>query len=452
MSSVFKAIGIVFTGLLGWSYGQSLVAAQPPAIEQSADPISNKITWLAKAFQNDDVKKAVEAFRRGDITNTEKLLDEASQKFVDLPSPKIMLGQLYLEAGASQQAIATLDKVVIEEPDNIQSYLLLGDVALRSARLTDAWLYVKELERIQSAKPTLSNDLQVAFVSLKGQVAAERREWEAAETNFQEWAKLVPGDFTPIWYLGLVRLNRGEYAEAKILFIEAKKKGSNLPQPELFIAEYLTTKNPDNNSCEEWYRAGIKAEDATAKNWSSYMRWLILNDRLTDAEKLAARLPQPFQNDRDAKLVASITARCLGKNEEAEGILSSLHQKSPEDLEVSDQLALVLVESSDEGKRARAQQISETNLRRYPNSEATIATAAWIQYKLGSVDIANRLFSELASKTSVSPQTGYYIAQVLKSLGNNDESQRILATIDKQPGLIIQRRQITEQLKQAKPE
>lgn len=62
MSSVFKAIGIVFTGLLGWSYGQSLVAAQPPAIEQSADPISNKITWLAKAFQNDDVKKAVEAF------------------------------------------------------------------------------------------------------------------------------------------------------------------------------------------------------------------------------------------------------------------------------------------------------------------------------------------------------------------------------------------------------
>jgi predicted Zn-dependent protease len=182
------------------------------------------------------------------------------------------------------------------------------------------------------------------------------------------------------------------------------------------------------------------------------MRWLILNERLTDAEKLAGRLPLSFQDDRDAKLVTSIIARCMGKNEEAEGILSSLHQKSPEDLEVSDQLALVLVESGDEGKRARAQQISETNLRRYPNSETTIATAAWIQFKLGSVDIANRLFSELASKASVSPQTGYYIAQVLKSLGKNDESQRILATIAKQPGLIIQRQQIGEQLKQAKPE
>jgi Tfp pilus assembly protein PilF len=294
--------------------------------------------------------------------------------------------------------------------------------------------------------------LQVAFVSLKGQVAAERGEWETAETNFLEWAKLVPADLTPIWYRGLVRLNRGEYAEAKSLFVEARKKGSNIPQPELFIAEYLSTKSPGSNSCEEWYRAGIKADDATGKNWSSYMRWLILNDRLADVEKLAARLPQPFQNDRDAKLVASIAARCMGKNEEAEGILSSLHQKNPEDLEISDQLALVLVESSDEGKRARAQQISETNLRRYPNSETTIATAAWIQFKLGSVDIANRLFSEMASKTSVSPQTGYYIAQVLKSLGNNEESQRILETIDKQPGLLIQRRLIGEQLKQKKPE
>jgi tetratricopeptide (TPR) repeat protein len=452
MSSVFKAVGIVLTGFLGWSFGQSPVASPPPAVERSAEPTSSKTAWLAKAFQNDDVIEGVEAFRKGDIANAEKLLVEASQKFQDLPAPKIMLGQLYLEAGAAQQAIATLDRVVIEEPDNFQSYLLLGDLALRSARLTDAWLHVKELDRIQSAKPTMPVDLQVAFASLKGQVAAERGEWEAAEDSFLEWAKLVPGDFTPIWYRGLVRLNQGEYSEAKSLFIEAKKKGNNLPQPELFIAEYLTTKSPSSTACEEWYRAGIKADDTSVRNWSSYMRWLILNERLTDAEKLAGRLPLSFQDDRDAKLVTSIIARCMGKNEEAEGILSSLHQKSPEDLEVSDQLALVLVESGDEGKRARAQQISETNLRRYPNSETTIATAAWIQFKLGSVDIANRLFSELASKASVSPQTGYYIAQVLKSLGKNDESQRILATIAKQPGLIIQRQQIGEQLKQAKPE
>lgn len=452
MSSVFKAVGIVLFSLSGWSYGKSLLAAQHPAVGQSSDTSFNKMTWLAKAFQNDDVKKAVEAFRRGDVNNAEKLLDEATQKFKDLPSPKIMLGQLYLEAGAAQQAISTLDSVVIEQPENVQSYLMLGDVALRSARLTDAWLYVKEVERIQSGKPALLTELQVAFVSLRGQVAAERKEWDEAESNFQEWAKVVPGDFTPIWYLGLVKLNRGDHKEARSLFLEAKNKGSHLPQPELFIAEYLTTKYPGDNACEEWYRAGIKADDATAKNWSSYMRWLILNDRLTDAEKLAVRLPQPFQDDRDAKLVTSIIARCMGKNEEAERVLASLHQKNPEDLEISDQLALVLVESSDEGKRARAQQISETNLRRYPNSEATVATAAWIQYKLGSVDIAHRLFSEIASKTSVSPQTGYYIAQVLKSLGNNDESQRILATIDKQPGLIIQRRQIAEQLKQVKPQ
>ncbi len=123
-----------------------------------------------------------------------------------------------------------------------------------------------------------------------------------------------------------------------------------------------------------------------------------------------------------------------------------MHQQFPDDIEAADQLALVLVESADEGKRARALQISEANIRRFPNQEVTIASAAWIQFKLGSTDIADRMFSELTSKVSISSQTGYYIAQLLKSQGKDDDAKKILEAIVKQPGSFVQKKAVLEDL------
>ncbi len=96
-------------------------------------------------------------------------------------------------------------------------------------------------------------------------------------------------------------------------------------------------------------------------------------------------------------------------------ICSSLHQANPADLEAADQLAAVLVESKDEAKRGHALQLSEASLRQAPHLEKTIATTAWVQFKLGSVDVADRMLGELASKIAISPATSFYIAQVMKT-------------------------------------
>ena len=63
------------------------------------------------------------------------------------------------------------------------------------------------------------------------------------------------------------------------------------------------------------------------------------------------------------------------------------------DLEASDQLALVLVESADEPKRSRAKEISEAILNQTPTLRRSIATAAWIEFKLGSFEVADGIVS-----------------------------------------------------------
>ena len=182
------------------------------------------------------------------------------------------------------------------------------------------------------------------------------------------------------------------------------------------------------------------------ENWQGYIAWLVSRGRETDAGKLIERIPKDMQDKRDMRFLGALVSRYLGKNDLAEKGFSDLHQQYPDDVESADQLALVLIESSEEGKRALSKQLSEANVRRYPNQEGTIATGAWIQFKLGYVDIADRMFSELTSKRAISPQTGYYIAQLMKSRGKEDEAKKILEAIVKQPGSFVQKKAVLDAL------
>ncbi len=203
--------------------------------------------------------------------------------------------------------------------------------------------------------------------------------------------------------------------------------------------------DPQNRSCETLFQQGIKANDSTIENWTSYLRWLLLNDRVKDAEELVRQatetIPNLIQSDRNMTFLNAVLARYQKRFDQAEKLLSGLHRSNPQDIGIADQLALVLVESSDEGKRARAVQLSENNLRRSPRSETAIATAAWIQFRLGSQDIAGQMLDQLASVTKVSPQTAYYIAQVLKSKGQEKEAEMVLEAAIKAPGFFVERRE-----------
>jgi hypothetical protein len=81
-------------------------------------------------------------------------------------------------------------------------------------------------------------------------------------------------------------------------------------------------------------------------------------------------------------------------------------------------------------------------LRKASEIENTVATAAWVRFKLGSVDIADQLLTGLASKISISPQTGYYVAEVMKAKGNFLNARQVLEASVKTPGLFVERAKV----------
>ncbi len=181
-------------------------------------------------------------------------------------------------------------------------------------------------------------------------------------------------------------------------------------------------------------------------NWTQYLAYLLGQDKAEDAKKLSERAPEEFKKSRDMRLVKAQIHRFLGENAEAEKLLSALHQENSDDFDAADQLALVLVESTDEGKRARAEQISEANARRAPNLERTIATAAWVKFRTGSTDIADKALGQILRSGRFEPQTAYYMAMLYKSRGMLQQYARFMDAAVSGNGAFPQKRAAQKEL------
>ncbi len=279
----------------------------------SAGPVNSANVTSAsylfvKAIEMTDVKLAVEAFQKKDLMECKRLLAQAKNLSSELPAPDLVLAQLIFEAGGVADAILLLDQYAVDSPSDPLTYILLGEIALKTRRLTDAWLN-SEKSRLLAAEP--SEELRIALNVLQGEIALSRNQWEAAERSFLEWEKIRPEDAASIWAQGRLKLMQDDLEGAKGALSRARKMNATLPQPQLFIANFLANKS-ENGRCEEWYREGLKSKDSTTENWQSYMAWLVSQGRSTDAGKLIDRIPKDMQEKREIRFLTALVERYLG--------------------------------------------------------------------------------------------------------------------------------------------
>ena len=454
---------LLFVGLApvqAWIFGQDATqtpATQPPLATNQ--PVSDSATSQApimgmtlETLAGTSLTEAVGAYRAGNPAEFERLLTEAIKSSTDLPSKEILTAWILMDSGRFPDAIALLEVYVRSNGQDPLAYMTFGEIALRSGRWTDAWIQLQQAKLLAASKPVLESrkeSFETRLLQLLAEAAERRHQWTKSIELYKQCMQRDPKAAFPLVALSRIRIAQGDVAAAIKSLSEAKKLDNKLPQPELALALQLA-QGPGWQESETWFQSGLKAPDSSVANWIEYARWLLLHDRPEEIATVFDSLKEEDNKLRDIRFLRGLTARFLGSLQEAETMFSSLHQSNPDDIEAADQLALVLAEQPDEGKRARAAQISETNLRRAPQVETTVATAAWIQFKLGSVDTADRMLGELARQTSVSPQTAFYIAELLKHRGKSEDAKRVLETAVMAPGIFVNRQKVKEELKASK--
>jgi tetratricopeptide (TPR) repeat protein len=184
-----------------------------------------------------------------------------------------------------------------------------------------------------------------------------------------------------------------------------------------------------------------KTDPATV---TAYAQWLIKQgtaQTLPKAEALLADARKANPGNLNLLILSGVAARMGKKMKPAEDYFIEALGIAPANSDVINQLALLLIEQADQGKRDRALQFAGMNAQiNAQNSDAQI-TLAWVLYQLGRVADAQQALTQGMNLGTPSPDSSYLVAKILMDQNKTDGAKQLLkAALDQEsPGIFIYR-------------
>lgn len=377
---------------------------------------------------------ARKSFEEGNLDQCRKDLDQAFAKGKSLAHPSVQLACWWIDSGNGSEAMTELERVAITQQDRPDVRYVFAEIALSQRRYFDAWTHAQAGVDVLASKSTTprpwsdgyAKHMGVQLLRTKARIADARGDWETS-------AKLLTtlrdgGDESAevAIALGKAAFYLDDPDTAINHFRNAAKADENVMLAELMMAA-LYEQNNNVEQTEAWLSGkkskanpsvdGTQAETIRAE----YVRWLLRQNRPADA-RTQATLSRPSEaNRRDFEYLVALADRMSGRFDASEKILSALHQDDATNFAVANQLALVLIESDDEGKRGRALQLATRLVKSNPKSSDAISTYGWVLYRLGDASESMEVFSALMQGGQLSRDAAFYLAQVKRSLAGDDE-------------------------------
>ena len=402
--------------------GISLIAPTSPA---TADiilpPELNRLAPTA-----DPKSAASKAIESAQSAISKRNLPAARQSLEDLATdpntvhPEILLAELLSLAGFSGDGRAVLEEFSSKEPQRIDLLLAFCELSVREKRWFDGWAIANSGDSASVPEhwsPTFRKQVTDRLKTLQAVCCEGRKDWKGAQEIYfalYEADKISP---EAIAGLGRTSFHLGDSEASLRHFEQLKKLKSETEPPHLLLAQ-LYDMTGKSTEAESSYRQALKASTGaeSIKVRLAFARRLIQTNQPKPAvELLADEIKDSPENETERKFLQALVARMEGRAGDAQGILSPLHQQHPTTFVISNQLALVLSQTTDETLRARALQIAEGNVRNLPRSSEAWATLGWIQLQLGDPATAEKSLTNAAQLGPLSRDTVYYLWQLKKT-------------------------------------
>jgi hypothetical protein len=414
----------------------------PNGTDEASRASADRITKLRTAFTD-----AILAFQKGDAAAAEAKFKEAKDLDGSLSSPNIYLARLCFavnDQNLVKVGRAFLDKAADKEPGAPESYMMLGNLALLEGRLADANLHFQRAAELATgpAAPSWTEEQKKTFLKnvYAGRVSVceQRGNWNQGLTEIEAWLALDQKD--PVAQYRKARLifmqdpkNPSGVSEARKFFEDAYKgaeeavKGKDelpsVPPAELALLELQTQAGNVSEARKE-----IKTLDGKIETYksnkkegsrvnSTLSQWYLGQGEFDAATKYAQAAASL---DADSAAIKQLTAvlQYFANSPEAEASFTKLNQETPDDMFAANYLALVLIESPDEAKRAKAVRVAELSARLNQKSPVALGTLAWCYYKTGKLGEAAQIFAALEQEKNlqISADMAYYMAKTFAAL------------------------------------
>ena len=382
-----------------------------------------------------DLNAAIGRFRDRDVAGCREILDRIRSEHAAVPPPGVMMALLWHGVNQAGPARVELDAATLAFPDDPEPYLLLGDIAFRERRVTEAALLfdrAADLTAAFSGDPRRTRDLEIRNAAGNAAVAETRGQWETARAWLTTWLHLDPDNAGAHQRMGIAMFRLGDTDRALACFREARTLDEKAVHPEIALARLYADAKDDATARRLVESALAAAPDDPAVHVAAAQWHLGRND--LEAAARAADAALALDPDKlDARIVRGTVARMQREYAAAATFFEAALAGAPGSFLASNALALALIESDDEAARRRALELAETNAAMHrdgsPHQIGALTTLAWIAYRLGRREDAERILEPISRHNALTADGAFYVATILADRGERDRARAILEEV-----------------------
>jgi tetratricopeptide (TPR) repeat protein len=189
--------------------------------------------------------------------------------------------------------------------------------------------------------------------------------------------------------------------------------------------------------------AASKTDPATLV---AYAQWLIKTGAVEKAEAVLADARKANPEVLNLLVLSGIAARMNKQPKQAEDFFVDALRISPANTDTLNQLALLLIDQADAGKRQRALEFAGINSRLNDQSADAQVTLAWVFFQLSRSAEANQALRNGIQLGNLSPDSKYLVSKMLFESNPVAAKQILQEALDNDGGLIFVNRQEAQAL------
>ncbi|MCA9238619.1 MAG: tetratricopeptide repeat protein [Planctomycetales bacterium] len=424
-----------FPSLRGWLSAAVIAAClltlAPAQAQITNDLLIGNAVSAPDSSRYSDVKEAIDRYGKKDIIGAQTFFERAKSKNPKLPPVAVMMAKLHQLAGNAQAIRPALDECVSEAPDDPEPYLILAEEAVRAGFTIEAdALYDKAVLLMEKFEDNAKRKRDFAIRAYTGRtrIAQRRRKWDQAESDLKKLLTEDPECSNAHMALGqvmfLVDPPRAE--EGIKAFQEAKKLNPDIDHPYVSAGKTLASQGKTEEAMKYFSGAYRNAKDDEGVALA-YAQALLREGKGSEAAPVIKGALAKNKDSASLWLLSAVEDRMRGDNPAAEQDLLKTISLAPTLGPAYEQLAQVLIDSSDDETKKRALGFAATCQKLNPNSASANITLAWTLYQNGQAREAVAILQKLQMR-NLDPDASLLLAKILIENNQIDGAKKVLST------------------------
>ncbi len=390
-----------------------------------------------------DVDEAVKRFKNRDVLGARQFLETAKRKHPKLPPTDLTLAKMYFITGNHPAGRVSLNKTVMEDASDPETYLLLADQMFRAGRTIEAEaLYDKGIRLTELFKSNAKRKRSFVIRGRLGRssVAERREQWKAATEDLRVLIQVDPDNANAHYRLGRALFMLDKAKEGYSEFVKAHQLDEKLLNPSVAAALLYEQKNM-RKKAQRAFEHAVAEDNKDLRTLAAYAQWLVQTGDIAKAESVLATARRLDPASLDVLILSGVAASMAKKVKPAEDYFVEALRVAPTNGSVRNQLALLLIRQIDNVKKRRALEYAGINAKLNPNDAEANITLAWVFYQAGRSKEAGTALRKGLQLGNLNPDSGYLVAKMLVEQNQASAAKQILdnALNKKSSGIFVYR-------------